>query len=424
MKYTMVIPTYNHCDDLLKPCLDSIFKYTKMSDVELIIVANGCTDNTKWVLESLNNQFCSAGFNDHIKIIWSDAPLGYAGATNLGIKEATTDFIVLLNNDIVLLDQKKSDWLNFLSAPFSDNEVGVSGIIKGKSEPANANFVVFFCVMIHRKVFNKIGLLNEEYGVGGGEDTEFCIEAEKAGFKVVECMPKEWGGTQYVGGFPIYHKGEGTMFDKTLVPEWNDVFLQNSLRLAKKYNPEWYRWKLTNFYERAVYLKGDLVDPRESTRYRWAGQNILGTKVFELGCTNGYGTQFLPSNIEYTGLDYDKTIIEVAKEQNWMPNAKFIYADINNYDLGYYDTIIAFEVIEHLDNGLEIVNKLKQHCKRLIISVPHKEPPGFWGPYHKLHMLDETMFPGFEFKYIDEQGNLLDKPSSGIVNLMICKYDN
>ena len=40
--------------------------------------------------------------------------------------------------------------------------------------------------MIHRKVFDKIGLLNEEYGVGGGEDTEFCIEAEKAGFEVVE----------------------------------------------------------------------------------------------------------------------------------------------------------------------------------------------------------------------------------------------
>ena len=46
MRYSIVIPTYNHCEDLLKPCLESIFKYTDMTDVELVISANGCTDNT------------------------------------------------------------------------------------------------------------------------------------------------------------------------------------------------------------------------------------------------------------------------------------------------------------------------------------------------------------------------------------------
>lgn len=29
-KYSIVIPTYNHCDDLLRPCVESIYKYTDM----------------------------------------------------------------------------------------------------------------------------------------------------------------------------------------------------------------------------------------------------------------------------------------------------------------------------------------------------------------------------------------------------------
>jgi len=53
MKYSIVIPTYNHCEDLLKPCLESIFKYTDMTDVELVISANGCKDGTSDYLKAL-----------------------------------------------------------------------------------------------------------------------------------------------------------------------------------------------------------------------------------------------------------------------------------------------------------------------------------------------------------------------------------
>ena len=55
----------------------------------------------------------------------------------------------------------------------------------------------------------------------------------------------------------------------------------------------------------------------------------------------------MPPNIDYTGLDYDSTIIDVAKQQRWDWNCNFIQGDINKIDLGQYDTIIAFEIIEH-----------------------------------------------------------------------------
>lgn len=430
MKYSIVIPTYNHCDDLLRPCLETVFQYSNVSDIELIISANGCKDNTREYLGALKDKFNSLGLVDNLKIVWNDEPLGYAGATNAGIQVATCDLIVLLNNDVTLLQQPKNTWLNILEHQFQFPNCGISCIIKGPSEPAGRDFAVFFCVMIHRKVFDRIGLLNTEYGVGGGEDTEFCIEAENAGFEVREVKPKEWSDESsiYVGGFPIYHRGEGTMHDTNLVPNYNDIHLTNSLILAKKYNPKWYQWRLSNYWERAVYFKGDHIDDREVTRYKWAAQNILGTKVFELGCTSGYGLQFLPEGIEYTGLDYDKRIVEVAYDQAWREGVKFVHADINEYELDFYDTIIAFEVIEHLDTGLEIVKKLQKHCNRLLITVPMLEPPGKWGPHHKLHLLDESFFPGFKFQYIAPDGRLLDQPvnrgDTENINLMICRWDN
>jgi GT2 family glycosyltransferase len=161
MKYSIVIPTYNHCDDLLKPCIDSIFKYSIINDIELIISANGCKDNTFEYLEGLKKSFQSLGLGSHLKIVWNDAPIGYSRACNAGIEVATTDLIVLLNNDIILLPQPRNNWLQLLEGPFKASEkCGISCIIKDWSDPAAHNFAIFFCVMIHRKVFNKIGLLN------------------------------------------------------------------------------------------------------------------------------------------------------------------------------------------------------------------------------------------------------------------------
>ena len=425
MKYSVIIPTYNHCDDFLKPLVESIFKYSNMHDVELIISANGCVDNTSLYLDQLRYEFNKLNLANNFKIAWSDNAIGFARAINAGIKLSTTDKIVLMNNDCVLLEQDMNQWLEALDSKFTENpNCGISSVLNLYSEITGRKFSVFFCTMIHRKVFDKIGLLNEEYETGGCEDIEFCFESENAGFELHECVITKWSekDNMHVSGFPIYHKAEGTMYDGTSVPKWKEIFLNNELKLARKYNRDWYRWKLSNNFERAVFLKGDQVFPRETTRYKWAAKNILGTKILEIGCSTGYGVQFLPKNIEYVGLDYDERIVDVAQKEEWGPNISFKHADINNYELDQYDTIIAFEVVEHLDNGLQIVEKLKKHCKRLLITVPYKETPGFWGEHHKLHMLDETHFDGFEYMFIGENGEVLLEPTSKF-NLMIMRYD-
>lgn len=425
MKYSIVIPTYNHCDDLLKPCLESIFKFTDMTDVELVISANGCFDNTGEYLGGLKNRFDCIGFSDHLKIVWNDEPLGYAAATNAGIEVCTGQRIVLLNNDTILLNQEKNYWLNLLESPFLLNKkCGVSGPVKHHSPEAGRDFIIFFCAMIDHKVFDNVGLLNIEYGQGGGEDIEFCIEAERAGYQTQECVPKfDTKGHMHIGGFPIYHAGEKTVLDETLTPGYRETFKRNGLKLARKYNREHYKFLLTNNFERHVNLAGERVPDREASRYKWAADRALGGSILEVGCSSGFGSQFFHPVADYTGVDYDKEIINVARMEFQKPNRKFEWADINTYELGQYDTIVAFEVIEHLDNGLEIVEKLKKHCNTLLISVPFQEPVGFWGEHHKLHGLDEFNFPGFKFTFCDEHGNLSDKPfKNSPFNLMLCEY--
>ena len=420
VKYSIVIGAYNHLLDCTKPCLESIKKYTDLSNVEVIVVANGCTDGTEDYVRSLGAPF---------RLLSSPKPMGYAGANNWGIEEALGEYVILLNNDTALLEQPVNQWLQMLERPFIlDKKTGVTGPIKQYSHPADRHFMVFFCVMIPAQLVKKLKL-NEEYGDGAGEDTEFCIEAEKLGYTLVQVpegdlVPGEHGN---VGGFPIYHQAEATVHG---LSDWNETFERNSLLLGKKYNPAWYRWKLTNNYERAVILKDDYINPEwfESVRYTWAAQNLKGKKVLEFGCSSGYSLRFLPDDVDYTGVDYDERIINIAREQFGSPTKKFVHCDANKFEFTeHYDTIIAFEFLEHIDNGKEFAQKLKQHCDVLLCSTPYKEIPGTFGIHHKLHHLSQQDFPNFDYTFLNETGHLVGKidqlPQTGVLNLMLMKWE-
>jgi len=419
MKCSIIIPTLNHLEDALKPCLESIVKYTDLTDKEVIVVSNGSTDGTQEYVKSLGDKFRLLDFPD---------PLGYTKATNEGIKVAKGDFLILLNNDTVLLSQEKDDWIDKLYAPFSNSEVAITGPLMGPSAPAGRDFLIFFCVMIRKSVIDEIGMLDEIFTPGGGEDTDWCIKAENAGYKVVQVpVGAEVGhdGKRATGHFPIYHEGEVTVSE---LPDWQGIFDRNADILSDRYNPSWKQKHLHNNYERAVVSKDQSFDnlPREYSRYMWASKNLTGKKILELGCSSGYGQRFFPDDIEYTGYDYDKAIIEYAKKE--FPKGKYEIVDLEEpLSLGLTlhedsDTIIAFEVLEHLTNGKELAQELKNYCDTLLITVPYKEPTGLWGPHHKLHQLDETDFPGFEYVWMDGEGKLMSKPNGDVINLMLCKW--
>jgi len=229
-KVSIVIPTYNHCDDLLKPLCESILKYTDMEIVEVIVVANGCSDDTEEYVKSLGKPF---------RVLVNPEPLGYTKATNMGILSSRGEFVVLLNNDCILLPQIKNKWIDLMLEPFDkDERVGITGPLKSFCQHTQREFMIFFCTMIRQTLFNEVGLLDIVFNPGGAEDTDFSIRAQDLGYKIVQVPGDELSAKDgnMIGEFPIYHAGERTMGEMS---NWQEIFDRNFKHLARRYNPNY-----------------------------------------------------------------------------------------------------------------------------------------------------------------------------------------
>ena len=117
---SIIIPTYLNHKGLVE-CLESVKKYTS-GDYEVVVVANGAPEETRKLL-------MSAGCDSYdpsplkycpVKHIWFDQPLGFAKAVNEGIKASKGEYVVLLNDDCVLLPQPVNQWIELLQGPFHE----------------------------------------------------------------------------------------------------------------------------------------------------------------------------------------------------------------------------------------------------------------------------------------------------------------
>jgi GT2 family glycosyltransferase len=153
----------------------------------------------------------------------------------VGIAEAEGEFIVLLNDDTEILG---NNWIEMLMLPFSDPSVGITGPIKLSTHfDANRFFLVNFCVMLKREVFNKVGPFDELFSPGAGEDTDFSLKAVDAGYKLVQ-VPEESKleaddkKQVMIGSFPIYHRGGETLGE---LSNWLEIVEKNRKILEDRY---------------------------------------------------------------------------------------------------------------------------------------------------------------------------------------------
>jgi len=226
MKFSIVIPTLNRWD-LVKSCLDSILKTCDLTDGEVIVVSNGCTDYTPGLI-------ASRYINKNIYCVHWHKALGYPKAVNLGLSAATGDVVVVLNNDTAFLN---TGWLDMLIEPFTSTPTaGITGVVKRYQ--GGKPWVLFFCAAIKRDVINKIGLLDETFTPGCGEDIDYCMRAIGAGFTVHQ-VPEQTlshltGTNKMTGDFPIYHDG-GVTVNKN--PEQGTIYARNMQIVEDRYGP-------------------------------------------------------------------------------------------------------------------------------------------------------------------------------------------
>lgn len=226
MKFSIVIPTYNRWD-LLSRCLRSIKDNTDLTDGEVIVVSNGCTDHTPFYFDE--------NFKDkNFHLVHWPKPLGYPKAVNMGMSAATGDIVILLNNDIAILG---NSWYNILTEPFTtDPSAGVTGVIKRYQ--GGKPWILFFCAAIKRDVINNIGLLDETFTPGCGEDIDYCMRAFNAGYSIVqtpdENLSNITGTNKMTGTFPIFHEG-GVTVNKN--PDQNTIYARNMRIVEERYGP-------------------------------------------------------------------------------------------------------------------------------------------------------------------------------------------
>ncbi|MFH1827802.1 MAG: class I SAM-dependent methyltransferase [Nanoarchaeota archaeon] len=96
--------------------------------------------------------------------------------------------------------------------------------------------------------------------------------------------------------------------------------------------------------------------------------------VLEIGCSNGELLNFLPKSIKYTGIDTNEDFVKKAKELH--PEQNFLCFTINEkkeIPVEKFHSIVLLALIEHLEDPLIVLIKLKKHLYpngKIIITTP------------------------------------------------------
>lgn len=192
----------------LKALLPSVFSSQTKYSYEVIVVDNGSTDGAvDWLRV--------AGYE--LRVI-ENQNTGFAAGNNIGIKQSSGKYILLLNPDSKLEPDTLEIMLDFME-PHA--EVGIAGCKLVKADgnldlacrrrfpnPANSfkrlflkdkrdynysdvdenramevDSVVGAFMLIRKSLIDKIGLLDESFFMYG-EDLDYCWRCKEAGFKV------------------------------------------------------------------------------------------------------------------------------------------------------------------------------------------------------------------------------------------------
>jgi SAM-dependent methyltransferase len=113
-------------------------------------------------------------------------------------------------------------------------------------------------------------------------------------------------------------------------------------------------------------------------RYHFAVRLARGKRVLDAGCGAGYGSAELADVAEsVTGIDIAPVAVEYARAHYALPNLAFEEASCTQLPFadGAFDLVVAFEVIEHLENWREFLQEVRRvlaPAGQVIVSTPNR----------------------------------------------------
>jgi SAM-dependent methyltransferase len=113
-------------------------------------------------------------------------------------------------------------------------------------------------------------------------------------------------------------------------------------------------------------------------RYAFAARLARGKRVLDAGCGAGYGSAELAQTaLSVVGVDRAAEAIDFARTAYRFPNLRFERASCAAlpHPAGAFDLVVAFEVIEHLENWREFLEEARRvlaSTGQLMISTPNR----------------------------------------------------
>lgn len=198
-KLSVIIVSYNNLK-LIKECLDSVKKFNDIGDsLEVIVVEQSPIDE---IFETISKEY------DWVKCV-RNSNQGYGGGNNVGVRNATGEYLLFLNPDTLLIEpvfgyilskyeEDKSLGIcgcrlldgegNFAQSFFwKDSISNVKGIIWRFLDKMNVfipgkMYITGADIFVPRKVFEDAGWFDENLFMYC-EETDICNRVEKQGLK-------------------------------------------------------------------------------------------------------------------------------------------------------------------------------------------------------------------------------------------------
>jgi SAM-dependent methyltransferase len=155
--------------------------------------------------------------------------------------------------------------------------------------------------------------------------------------------------------------------------------------------------------ERVIPGQGDVdLFNEHRARYWFARRYASGMNVLDAACGTGYGSALLAETAQSViGVDIARDAVEYARRNFHSPNIHYAQADCLTlpFPSGRFDLVVAFEIIEHLENPEAFLTELRRVLHPsglLILSTPNRlyytDDRGEVNPFHRR----EFSYPEFE----------------------------
>jgi len=139
------------------------------------------------------------------------------------------------------------------------------------------------------------------------------------------------------------------------------------------------------FIEGSHKMKNYLDEFSEEPHYEYIAERVLQenfNSVLEMGVGGGLTLKHIHEkcpNVEFTGMDISKKIIERARSNfnKWNMDVKLFVGDaygMPNIKDNQYDAVLLIDLIEHLENPIKALKEANRIARReVIINVPSRQ---------------------------------------------------